>query len=136
MSNAPRSRFFDPRFTSASQNGQPLFYVDWDWGAAEREFKRAIELDPANVEAHIWTKRLRRRMGRAVWVGYGDWEGLAVERFWCDTFGFPAVVAGVPWPSRTKGYHMEARPGSGSKSVKPNSCRATTARISQPRRVR
>src|SRR5207344_2416030 len=34
-----------------------------------------------------------------------DWEGPDVGRFWCDTFGFPAVVDGVPWPPRTKGYH-------------------------------
>ena len=38
-------------------------------------------------------------------MGCADWEGPDVGRFLCDTFGFPAVVAGVPWPPRTKGYH-------------------------------
>ena len=28
------------------------FYHDWDWSRAEREFKRAIELDPNNAEVH------------------------------------------------------------------------------------
>ena len=28
------------------------FAVDRDWGAAEREFKRALELDPVNVDTH------------------------------------------------------------------------------------
>jgi TolB-like protein/class 3 adenylate cyclase len=27
-------------------------YFDWDWAAAEREFKRAIELDPSNASPH------------------------------------------------------------------------------------
>jgi tetratricopeptide (TPR) repeat protein len=31
-----------------------LFYWEWDIPAAEREFKRAIELNPKDVEAHHW----------------------------------------------------------------------------------
>ena len=27
-------------------------YYDWDWQGAEREYKRAIELDPSNIRAH------------------------------------------------------------------------------------
>jgi adenylate cyclase len=30
------------------------FFYDWDWPAAEREFKRAIELNPNDVDAHHW----------------------------------------------------------------------------------
>lgn len=30
------------------------FFYDWDWPAAEREFKRAIELNPNNADAHHW----------------------------------------------------------------------------------
>lgn len=30
-----------------------LFY-DWDWGAAERQFRRALELNPAHAEARRW----------------------------------------------------------------------------------
>jgi len=29
-------------------------WYDWDWDAAEREFKRAIELNPANANAYHW----------------------------------------------------------------------------------
>jgi TolB-like protein/Tfp pilus assembly protein PilF len=28
------------------------FYGDWDWAAAEKEFKRALELNPSDAEAH------------------------------------------------------------------------------------
>ena len=31
-----------------------LFIYDWDWAAAEREFRRAIELDPRYASAHQW----------------------------------------------------------------------------------
>jgi len=34
--------------------GGVAFFYDWDWDAAEREFKRAIELDPSLVRAHHW----------------------------------------------------------------------------------
>ena len=29
-------------------------HYDWDWPGAEREFKRAIELNPASATAHLW----------------------------------------------------------------------------------
>src|SRR5208282_6644023 len=41
---------------------------------------------------------------RAGWV-VRTGRGLGAERVWCDTLGFPAVVAGVLWPPHTKGYH-------------------------------
>ncbi|HEX6533617.1 MAG TPA: protein kinase [Gemmatimonadaceae bacterium] len=31
-----------------------LFIYDWDWAGAEREFRRAIELDPRYASAHQW----------------------------------------------------------------------------------
>src|SRR5207248_1406697 len=31
-----------------------LFIYDWDWPGAEREFRRAIELDPTYAPAHQW----------------------------------------------------------------------------------
>lgn len=32
--------------------GHVGWYLDWDWGAAEREFKRALELNPNSADAH------------------------------------------------------------------------------------
>jgi len=37
---------------------------DWDWAGAEREFKRAIELDPNNANAHHWYSHYLLPMGR------------------------------------------------------------------------
>ncbi len=37
---------------------------DWDWAAAEREFKRAIELDPNYATAHHWYGEFLAWMGR------------------------------------------------------------------------
>ena len=30
------------------------FFYEWDWSGAEREFKRALELDPNSAHAHQW----------------------------------------------------------------------------------
>ena len=40
------------------------FYYDWDWERAEREFRRAIELDPGHVRAHRWYGLFLSAMGR------------------------------------------------------------------------
>jgi tetratricopeptide (TPR) repeat protein len=37
---------------------------DWDWASAEREFRRAIELDPNNANAHHWYSHYLLPMGR------------------------------------------------------------------------
>jgi len=37
---------------------------DWDWAHAEQEFRRAIELDPNNANAHHWYSHLLLPMGR------------------------------------------------------------------------
>src|SRR5262249_19578158 len=39
-------------------------YYDWDWTGAEREFKRAIELDPNYATAHSWYSLLLQNTGR------------------------------------------------------------------------
>ena len=41
-----------------------LFIYDWDWDAAEREFRRAIELDPRYGTAHCWFAFLLASQGR------------------------------------------------------------------------
>ncbi|HEY7680417.1 MAG TPA: winged helix-turn-helix domain-containing protein [Terriglobia bacterium] len=44
--------------------GFALYYLDWDWAAAEREFRRALELGPGNVSAHRWYALYLETMGR------------------------------------------------------------------------
>jgi len=40
------------------------FWRDWDWTAAEREFRRAIALNPDYATAHQWYAEYLRLMGR------------------------------------------------------------------------
>lgn len=40
------------------------FYGDWDWFAADKEFKRAIELSPSHAEAHRIYSDFLSEMGR------------------------------------------------------------------------
>jgi TolB-like protein/Tfp pilus assembly protein PilF/tRNA A-37 threonylcarbamoyl transferase component Bud32 len=41
-----------------------LFIYDWDWTAADREFRRAIELNPRYASAHQWYAFLLAARGR------------------------------------------------------------------------
>ncbi len=41
-----------------------LHYVDWDWLGSEREFKRAIEINPGYATAHQWYAELLCAWGR------------------------------------------------------------------------
>jgi adenylate cyclase len=40
------------------------FFYDWDWPAAEREFKQAIELNPNNADTHHWYSHYLMGQGR------------------------------------------------------------------------
>jgi len=42
-----------------------LFSCDWNWTAAEREFQRALELNPGYATAHVRYALYLRAMGRA-----------------------------------------------------------------------
>ena len=37
---------------------------EWDWGAAEREFRRAVEINPSNAAAHLSLARHLLLVGR------------------------------------------------------------------------
>ena len=54
--------------------GSVTMYYDWDWGAAEQEFKRAIVLDPNLASAHQGYAMLLAVMGR------GDDAAKEIER--------------------------------------------------------
>jgi len=45
-----------------------LFSSDWDWVGAEREFQRAIALDPNYAWAHQWYGQFQHAMGRQNWA--------------------------------------------------------------------
>jgi DNA-binding winged helix-turn-helix (wHTH) protein/TolB-like protein/Flp pilus assembly protein TadD len=44
--------------------GHILFWYDWDWDAAEDQFKRALELDPNSPDTHQFYAHLRSNTGR------------------------------------------------------------------------
>jgi TolB-like protein/DNA-binding winged helix-turn-helix (wHTH) protein/Tfp pilus assembly protein PilF len=39
-------------------------FYDWDWTGAEQEFKRALELDPSGLDAHLYYGYLLMHLGR------------------------------------------------------------------------
>ncbi|HET9402895.1 MAG TPA: tetratricopeptide repeat protein [Candidatus Acidoferrales bacterium] len=44
-----------------------LFAYDWDWVNAEREFQRAIAINPDYAMAHQWYGQFQKAMGRQNW---------------------------------------------------------------------
>ena len=44
--------------------GHALHNYDWDWAGAEREFQRALQLNPNYATAHHWYAHLLMQMGR------------------------------------------------------------------------
>ncbi|HEX6126661.1 MAG TPA: protein kinase, partial [Pyrinomonadaceae bacterium] len=44
--------------------GMTMFWGDWDWDGAEKEFRRAIELNPNDVNAHLFYAHLLSNTGR------------------------------------------------------------------------
>jgi serine/threonine-protein kinase len=56
----------DPNLAEAHTSlGAVRFFADWDWSGAERNFKRALELNPGYVEAHRMYSAYLAAMGRA-----------------------------------------------------------------------
>jgi DNA-binding winged helix-turn-helix (wHTH) protein/tetratricopeptide (TPR) repeat protein len=44
--------------------GFTIFWYDWDWGAAEGQYRRALELDPNSADAHLAYAHLLSNTGR------------------------------------------------------------------------
>jgi DNA-binding winged helix-turn-helix (wHTH) protein/TolB-like protein/Tfp pilus assembly protein PilF len=44
--------------------GLITFWYDWDWQAAEKQYRRAVELDPNSAEAHFGYAHLLSNVGR------------------------------------------------------------------------
>ncbi len=62
---AARALEIDPALSEAhTPLGLLKVYADWDWAGAEREFRRAIELNPGNANAHYEYALLLARLRR------------------------------------------------------------------------
>lgn len=62
---ARRALEIDPLLPAAHATlGYIHYYADWDWEAARRELRRAIELDPNDARAHRWYARVIGALGR------------------------------------------------------------------------
>lgn len=44
-----------------------LFWYDWDWAGAEKEFQRALALNPNYAQAHQWYGQLQKALRRKDW---------------------------------------------------------------------
>ena len=56
----------DPDLAEAHTSlGAVHFLHDWDWAGAEKEMKRAIELNPGSSDAHMWYAEFLAQMGRS-----------------------------------------------------------------------
>lgn len=63
--NALKAMALDPTLADAHASlGTVLFMSDWDWAGAEREFKRAIELNPGYPDGHLLYSLMLVRLGR------------------------------------------------------------------------
>ena len=62
---ATKALQFDDSLAEAHASlGQILQSYDWDWAGAEREYKRALEINPGYATARQWYSLLLRAMGR------------------------------------------------------------------------
>jgi tetratricopeptide (TPR) repeat protein len=62
---AARALAMDPRLAEGHVSlGAVLEAYDWDWAGAEREYRRALELNPGLPAAHLWYGMFLRDQGR------------------------------------------------------------------------
>ncbi len=62
--NALKALELNPDLAAAHTSLATIFEFEWDWEAAEDEFKKAIELEPNSVIARQWYASLLSKMGR------------------------------------------------------------------------
>jgi TolB-like protein/DNA-binding winged helix-turn-helix (wHTH) protein len=64
-SAAEKALAVDPNLAEAHFTlGRVMFFYEWNWASAEREFRRAIELNPSSAEAHGWLAAYLYSTGR------------------------------------------------------------------------
>ena len=63
--SANKALALDPQLAEAyAALGQVKRIYDWDWAGAEKDFKRAVELNPNFARAHLWYALLLSALGR------------------------------------------------------------------------
>jgi len=102
---ATRALEIDDRLGEAhSSLGYVHMMHDWDLAAAEREFQRAVQLNPNHVPAHYWYATLLLRMGRAE-------ECLAQDRLAVEMDPLSAIThTHLAWMLEGLGRSEEAIP--------------------------
>jgi serine/threonine protein kinase/Tfp pilus assembly protein PilF len=79
---AEKAMELDPSLAEAHTSLANTFLVfEWDFAGAEREFKRAIEINPAYPYAHIWNSELLYATGRYDEAVQENRKALALEPF-------------------------------------------------------
>ncbi len=79
---AEKARQIDGQLSPAhTQLGMLAAWYDWDPLAAEAHFRRALELDPDNAEAHLYFAHLRSNQGRHDEAVREADRALAIEPF-------------------------------------------------------
>jgi tetratricopeptide (TPR) repeat protein len=64
--NVVKALALDPDLAQAhTELGAIHFYADWDWDGADKEFRRALELNPGDEDAHRYYSFFLAAMGRA-----------------------------------------------------------------------
>lgn len=93
ISSANRALELDPALAEAYASlGFAGFFLQWDWDAAERHLKRAIELNPSYATAHHWYGNLLSDLGR-------EDEGLVQMRLALELDPLsPIISRDVAWP--------------------------------------
>ena len=107
-------RFFDAHFALA----EVLDYFEWDWKGAEREYRRALELNPGDTLARTHYAELLGRLGRAD-TSIAE-ARHAIDRDPLSVFG--RHILNRPHRrgghgSGLSGHRHEVRPGRGAEGV-------------------
>ena len=65
LAAALRALALDPQLAEAHvSTGRIKFSYDWDWSGAEKDFGRALKIDPNNLDAHFFHGMLYMALGR------------------------------------------------------------------------
>jgi TolB-like protein/DNA-binding winged helix-turn-helix (wHTH) protein len=89
-----------------------LFWYDWDWAGAEKEFERALALNPNYSEAHQWYGLYQRAMG------WKNWSAEVKRAGELDPLSL--IVAGGAWYYDTGQYDLAIELLSRKAELDPN----------------